>query len=51
MEPLKSNSWSAETLLRGVRTVSEQPQQRLSLDPYDDPDLMKEFQAPCSWWF
>ena len=41
---LKSQMWSAETLLRGIGKVTDQPQQQLSLSPMD-PDLRREFEA------
>lgn len=41
---MKSQCWSAETLLRGVGIVAGQPQQRLSTSPMD-PELLKEYQA------
>ena len=41
---LKSQMWSAETLLRGIGKVTDQPQQQLSMSPMD-PELRKEFEA------
>ena len=41
---MKSQMWSAETLLRGIGKVTDQPQQQLSMSPMD-PELAREFQA------
>ena len=42
---MPSNSWSAETLGRGIRKVGDQP--KGSLDPEGDTELMQELKA----WF
>ena len=41
---MKSQCWSAETLLRGIGNVAGQPEQRLSTSPVDK-ELLQEYQA------
>ena len=50
-ERLRSNMWSAETLLRGVRTVGQQPSAELLAS--NDPELLQElkvFGCQNLWW-
>ena len=47
MEPLKSNLWSSETLVRGMANVASQPFALLSVAVnQDDADLREEFLEP-----
>lgn len=40
---LRSNQWSSETLLRGARSIANQP--RAELLATDDPELLQELQV------
>ncbi len=44
---LRSSIWSSETLLHGMRAVSEQPNGLLMKDEDEDEDLALEYQVPC----
>ena len=47
MEPLKSNLWSSETLVRGMASTASQPFALLSMTlNQDDDDLRAEFVEP-----
>ena len=47
MEPLKSNLWSSETLVRGMASAASQPFALLSMDlNQDDEDLRAEYVEP-----
>lgn len=45
MEGLRSNVWSAETLLQGVETVKLQPTERMVKEEFDDPALELELKV------